>query len=37
MRDILKKIIIDMLEDASSRQMDLIYRFVKGLLFGRGK
>lgn len=37
MREILKKRIMDMLEDASERQMDLIFRFMRGLLYGKKK
>lgn len=36
MLEILKKLIIDMLEDADEKQMDLIYRFVRNLLKRKG-
>lgn len=37
MREILKKRIMDMLEDADDKQMDLIFRFVRGLLKKKGE
>lgn len=37
MREILKKCIIDMIEEANAKQMDLIYRFIKGMLYGRDR
>lgn len=36
-REVLKKRIIDMIEDADITQMDLIFRFVRGLLYKTAK
>ena len=33
--EVMKKRIIDMIENADVRQMDLIFRFVRGLLYKR--
>lgn len=34
--EVFKKRIIDMIEDANDKQLDLIFRFVRALLFWEG-